>query len=95
MLESSFRPYLPVVDIGGPKDVYSFNNYLQILGNDVPFSIFGIKGDVPARLKVFVLTIFYSGVVTFITFLMAYPLAYYLAKVASPKSLATLFLLLF
>ncbi|MBH1973583.1 MAG: ABC transporter permease [Rhodobacteraceae bacterium] len=95
MLESSFRPYLPVVDIGGPKDVYSINNYLQILGNEVPFNIFGIEVMFPARLKVFVLTIFYSGVVTFITFLMAYPLAYYLAKVASPKSLATLFLLLF
>ena len=33
--------------------------------------------------------------VTFVTFLMAYPLAYYLAKIVSPKSLPTLFLLLF
>ena len=48
-----------------------------------------------ARIKVFVLTIFYSGVVTLITFIMAYPLSFYLAKVVSPKSLPTLFLLLF
>ena len=95
MLESSFRPYLPVVDVGGPKDVYSINNYLQILGNDVDFSIFGWHVPFPARMKVFVLTLFYSAVVTVITFVMAYPLSFYLAKIASPKSLPTLFLLLF
>ena len=95
LLESSFRPYLPVVDVGGPKDVYSLHNYAQILGNEVDFSIFGIHVMTAARIKVFVLTIFYSGVVTVITFLLAYPLAYYLAKVASPKTLPTLFLLLF
>ena len=47
------------------------------------------------RVKVFMLTILYSGVVTLVTFLLAYPLAYYLAKIVSPKSLPTLFLLLF
>jgi spermidine/putrescine transport system permease protein len=95
LLESSFRPYLPVTEVGGPKDFYSLNNYAQILGNNVDFSIFGIHVMMAARIKVFVLTIFYSGVVTVITFLLAYPLAYYLAKVASPKTLPTLFLLLF
>lgn len=95
MLESSFRPYLPVVDIGGPKDVYSINNYLRILGGEVDMSIFGINVVVPPRVKVFLYTIYYSGVVTFITFLLAYPLAYYLAKVVSPRQVATLFLVLF
>jgi spermidine/putrescine transport system permease protein len=95
LLESSFRPYLPVNEIGGPKDVYSFNNYLQIFGNEVDFSLFGLHFPLPARIKVFVLTIFYSGVVTLITFVMAYPLSFYLAKVVNPKSLPTLFLLLF
>ena len=95
MLESSFRPYLPVVDVGGPKDVYSFNNYLKILGGEVDMSIFGLNVTVPPRVKVFLYTIYYSGVVTFVTFLMAYPLAYYLAKVVSPRSVATLFLVLF
>jgi spermidine/putrescine transport system permease protein len=95
LLESSFRPYLPVVDVGGPKDVYSFNNYGQIFGNEVKFSLFGLELMVAARVKVFILTIFYSGVVTLTTFLLAYPLAFYLAKVVSPKSLPTLFLLLF
>lgn len=95
MFESSFRPYLPVNEIGGPRDVYTFGNYGQILGNEVDMSIFGITFPIPVRVKVFLLTIFFSAVVTVITFLMAYPLAYYLAKIVSPKSLPTLFLLLF
>lgn len=95
LLESSFRPYLPVVDVGGPKDVYSLNNYRQIFGNEVDFNFFGLHFPLAARVKVFVLTIFYSGLVTLITFLLAYPLSFYLAKVAGPKTLPTLFLLLF
>jgi spermidine/putrescine transport system permease protein len=95
LLVSSFRPYLPVVDVGGPKDVYSLNNYRQILGSEVDFSIFGVHVMIAARVKVFILTIYYSIVVTLITFLLTYPLAYYLAKVASNKTLPTLFLLLF
>lgn len=95
LLESSFRPYLPVVEVGGPKDVYSLGNYRQLFGNEVPFSVFGLELQIAARVKVFVLTIFYSGVVTLITFALAYPLAFYLAKVAAPRALPTLFLLLF
>lgn len=95
LLEASFRPYLPVVDIGGPKDVYSLSNYGQILGNEVPFGFLGLEFPIPARIKVFVLTIFYSMVVTVVCFALAYPLAFYLAKVASNRSLPTLFLLLF
>ena len=95
MLESSFRPYLAKVDEGGPLDTYSMGNYLKILGNEVDFSLFGFIFQIPVRLKVFLLTIFYSAIVTLITFILAYPLAYYLAKIVSPKSLPTLFLLLF
>ncbi len=95
LLEASFRPYLPVLEVGGPKDFYSMNNYRQIFGNGVDFNSFGLHFMIAARIKVFVLTILYSGVVTFVTFLLAYPLCFYLAKVASRQSLATLFLLLF
>jgi spermidine/putrescine transport system permease protein len=95
MFESSFRPYLPVVDVGGPKDVYSLNNYAQILGNSVDVTLFGVTFPMPVRVKVFLLTIVWSAGVTVITFILAYPLAYYLAKVVSPKSVPTLFLLLF
>ena len=95
LLESSFRPYLPVVEVGGPKDVYSLNNYKQIFGNTVDFGNFGLHFMIGARVKVFVLTIIYSAFVAFVTFVLAYPLAYYLAKVVSPRSVPTLFLLLF
>ena len=95
MFESSFRPYLPVLEVGGPKDVYSFGNYGRILGSEVDVTVFGITFPLAVRVKVFVLTILYSAMVTVITFVMAYPLAYYLAKIVSPKSLPTLFLLLF
>ncbi len=95
MLESSFRPYLAKVDEGGPLDTYSLGNYMKIFGNEVDTSLFGIAFSIPVRVKVFLLTIFFSAVVTVITFILAYPLAYYLAKIVSPKSLPTLFLLLF
>ena len=95
LLESSFRPYLAKVDEGGPLDTYSLGNYMKILGNSVDTSLFGIAFSIPVRVKVFLLTIFFSAVVTVITFVLAYPLAYYLAKVVSPRSLPTLFLLLF
>ena len=95
MLESSFRPYLPLVDVGGPLDTYSIDNYMKVFGNEVDTTLFGIHFQMPVRVKIFLLTIFYSAFVTVITFVMAYPLAYYLAKIASPKSLPTLFLLLF
>ena len=95
LFESSFRPYLPLVEVGGPRDTYSVNNYLQLLGNAVDMNFLGISISMPVRVKVFLLTIFFSAVVTVITFIMAYPLAYYLAKIVSPRSLPTLFLLLF
>ncbi len=33
LFEASFRPYLGVKDIGGPKDFYSFANYQKFLAN--------------------------------------------------------------
>jgi spermidine/putrescine transport system permease protein len=95
LFEASFRPYLPVVEIGGPKDTYSLNNYMRVFHGDVPVSLFGIEIHMPVHTLTFMLTIWYSAVVTLICFLIAYPLAYYLAKVVSPATLPTLFLLLF
>lgn len=82
LFENSFRPYLPVVDMGGPKDVYSFNNYMKFFQS-------------PIHIQVFFGTILYSSMVTVITFLITYPIAYYLAKVAKTSTVPTIFLLLF
>jgi spermidine/putrescine transport system permease protein len=81
LFENSFRPYLPVVDVGGPKDVYSLDNYLTFFQTQI-------------HIQVFFGTIIYSSVVTVLCFAIAYPLAYYLSKVARSAVVPTLFLLL-
>jgi spermidine/putrescine transport system permease protein len=95
LFEQSFRPYLPVVDVGGPKDTYSFNNYLKVFDGSVEKSLFGFTFTIPVHVYTFGLTILYSMLVTILCFLLAYPLAYYMAKIVSPKSLPTLILMLF
>jgi spermidine/putrescine transport system permease protein len=95
LFEQSFRPYLPVVEVGGPRDTYSFDNYLKVFDGNVDKSLFGISFSIPVHVYTFGLTIFYSMLVTVICFVLAYPLAYYMAKIVNPKSLPTLILLLF
>ncbi|OYU39990.1 MAG: ABC transporter permease [Pseudorhodobacter sp. PARRP1] len=95
LLESSFRPYLPVTEIGGPKDVYTAANYMKVFNGDVEVSPLGFTFHLPVHVLTFSLTIFYSVVVTLICFLLAYPLAYFMAKILNPRSLPTMFLLLF
>jgi spermidine/putrescine transport system permease protein len=95
LFEQSFRPYLPVVDIGGPLDTYSANNYLKVFEGQVTSSILGIEFEIPVRVRTFLLTIWYSMVVAVLCLTLAYPLAFYMAKIVNPKSLPTLILLLF
>ncbi|PZR00183.1 MAG: ABC transporter permease [Cereibacter sphaeroides] len=82
LFENSFRPYLPVSEMGGPNDVYTLKNYLTFFQS-------------PIHISVFFWTIIYSSIVTVICFIIAYPLAYYLSKIAKPNLLPTIFLLLF
>lgn len=95
MFEQSFRPYLPVVEMGGPRDVYSFANYGKIVDSLFETSILGIPVTMPIHIKTFLDTLFYSALVTVFTLILAYPLAYFLAKIANPQSIPTLLLLLF
>lgn len=81
LFEASFRLYLPVDDIGGPNDVYTIQNYATFFRT-------------PIHIQVFFITLLYSSVVTILCFIIAYPLAYYLAKVASDRVLPMLFLIL-
>ncbi len=82
LFETSFRPYLPMAEVGGPKDFYSFDNYLTFFQS-------------PIHISVFFWTIIYSSFVTIICFVIAYPMAFYLSKIADNKLLPTIFLLLF
>lgn len=95
LFEQSFRPYLPVAEVGGPRDVYSLGNYAKVFDGNVETSLLGITFEVPVHVRTFSQTIWYSMVVTVICFAMAYPLAYYMAKIVAPKSVPTLLLLLF
>jgi spermidine/putrescine transport system permease protein len=81
LFQFSFKPYIPVDQLGGPLDVYSFNNYLTFF-------------ESPIHIQIFFLTVLYSSLVTAICLILSYPLAYYLAKVVRPANAPTLFLLL-
>ncbi|MCB6176903.1 ABC transporter permease [Rhodobacter sp. Har01] len=95
LFEQSFRPYLPVVEVGGPKDFYSFDNYMKVFDGNVEKSLFGMSFEIPVHVYTFFLTILYSMLVTLVCFAMAYPLAYYMAKIVNPTTLPTLLLMLF
>lgn len=95
LFEASFRPYLPVAEVGGPKDFYSFGNYMKFFSNAADTTILGVTFQVPIHMKIFFGTVWYATFVTIITFFLAYPLAFYLAKVVNLRLLPTLFLLLF
>lgn len=75
MLDYALRPNLPPAQIGGPNDVYSLNNILYLVNEDVHRSIF-FK------------TVWASAFVAFVTFLVCYPLAFWLAQHATPGQAA-------
>lgn len=81
LFEYSFRPYLPVDQLGGPNDHYTLGNYATFF-------------ESPIHRDIFFKTVFYSSIVTAISLACAYPLAFYIAKVASARNAPTLFLLL-
>lgn len=81
LLEFSFRPYLPVAQMGGPLDTYTLANYATFFTSPIHMEVFG-------------LTVLYSSIVTLICFVLAYPVAYFLAKVAQPRNAASWFMLL-
>ena len=95
LFEASFRPYLPVTEIGGPKDSYTLSNYMKVFDGIVDAKFLGLSFRVPVHVFTFFLTIWYSVVVTLVCFVIAYPLAYYMAKIVRPTTLPTLLLLLF
>lgn len=81
MVDYSFRPNLLPADIGGPKDVYSLTNYETLFSNKI-------------HLAIFFKTIWSSVLVTGLTLVVSYPIAFYLAKVATPQKAALCLLLL-
>jgi spermidine/putrescine transport system permease protein len=81
LFEYSLRPYIPVSELGGPLDHYTLSNYATFFTSSI-------------HLDIFWKTVFFSSLVTAICLITAYPLAFFLAKVAAPKDAPTLFLIL-
>jgi spermidine/putrescine transport system permease protein len=69
MIDFSLRPLLPLSEIGGPKDVWTLDNYRYLFGNAL-------------HRTVFLKTIWSSMLVTAVALSICYPMAFYLAKVA-------------
>lgn len=81
MIDYALRPNLPPAQIGGPDDHYSLANFTYLLHEATHRAIF---------LK----TIWASALVTLVTFVVCYPLAYWLAQNATPRQAALVILAL-
>ena len=74
--------------------MYSLGNYAKIFDGMITFSFAGFPIQIPVHVMTFTFTVFFSILVTFVCFLMVYPIAFFIAKIANPKALPTFFLLL-
>ena len=90
MVDMSFRPKLPPAQMGGPKDLYTLENYRYFL--------FGSTTSTAEwnwlHIKAFFLTIGVSIIITLINFAICYPLAFHMAQSATAARLRVLLLLL-
>jgi spermidine/putrescine transport system permease protein len=90
MVDYSFHPKLPMMKRGGPEDVYTLENYRYFL--------FGSTKDTShwndTHLHAFWITIVASVVITIVNFAVCYPIAYFMARVAKPRVMTRLMLLL-
>ena len=90
MVEMSFRPKLPPVEMGGPKDLYTLENYHYfIYGSTTSSDVINW-----VHIKAFFLTIFASLLAALFNFALCYPLAFYMAQVARPARVRFVLLLL-
>lgn len=81
MVDFSFRPNLLPADLGGEQDHLTTSNYETLFRNII-------------HINVFIRTIWGSALATFLCLCVSYPVAYFLAKMASPRQASTLLLLL-
>ncbi len=90
MLDFSFRHNLPPVDVGGPKDVWTLDNYRYL--------VLGPEGSGEAYnrvdLMVFLRTLVAAAFVTIIDLILCYPIAYYLGQTKGGGFIRILVLLL-
>ena len=75
MLNFSLRPNLVPSQIGGPNDTYTLSNFAALFGD-------------PVHRAIFLKTIWASALVMVTTLVVTYPIAFWMAKVASKRQVA-------
>lgn len=90
MVDLSFHPRLPPSQVGGPNDVYTLVNYRQFLFGSAT------RTDTlnTLHLTSFGITIGTSVALTLVNFAICYPVAFYMAQVATAGRLRLLLLVL-
>src|SRR6185369_13198736 len=68
----SFRPYLPVDQLGGPADVWTLANYQTFINASSTVDFLSLQ--IPIHVYIFLETVIFSSLVTVVTFALAYPL---------------------
>jgi spermidine/putrescine transport system permease protein len=81
MIDFAFRPFLPLPEIGGPKDIHTLENFQKLAANELHRAIFWR-------------TIWISALVSLLTLVVCYPLAFYLAQIVTKKRLGIFLALL-
>ncbi len=90
MVELSFRPKLPLAQVGGPRDVYTLENYRYFLfGSTVSTENWNV-----VHLRAFATTIVSAAFISALNLVICYPVAYYMAQVADGTRLRMLVLML-
>ena len=90
MLDLSFRPNLPPLLRGGPDDVYTLTHYKHFLyGSETSKDAYNY-----VDIGVFLDTIITAVLVTVINLCFCYPIAFYMAKLATPNTARLLVLAL-
>ena len=90
MLDLSFRPNLPPLLRGGPDDVYTLTHYKHFLyGSETSKDAYNY-----VDIGVFLDTIITAVLVTVINLSFCYPIAFYIAKLATPNTARLLVLAL-
>jgi spermidine/putrescine transport system permease protein len=90
MVDYSFHPKLPAIARGGERDFYTLQNYKYFLfGSSISTDDWNVT-----HLNAFWTTIVMSMFITILNFIVCYPIAYFLAQVASPGSVRVYMLLL-
>ncbi|MGO4624901.1 ABC transporter permease [Ensifer sp. 2YAB10] len=75
MLDFSLRPNLTPAQVGGPEDGYTLSHFAALFSD-------------PVHRAIFFKTIWASALVMATTFVVTYPIAFWLAKVAKGKAVA-------